>query len=193
MDNLLRDPVWNGITGIISIVALIIALRREDVDVMSLGLRFFLVLCRAMVGVLVLSPGQLLQRILVIIFAGGIPMVIEWWQYTSSNGLWPLRLGNSLVYAIFPGLVSSLIASTGRTFKISAQRAVISVIVTLILADAFLVISGYGGPISFDVVVSDLLSDIFGGVVVGLIIAFLVTIVNSAFEQQILGKDDQGS
>jgi hypothetical protein len=182
MTNLLRDPIWNGIAAIIAIVALVVAIRKENLDWISLTQRLVIVGSRALLGVIVLLPGIPVQYSISKIIEGGVPLLINAWQGAYDDMGLSGIVGVSLSFSFFPGFVSALIASTGNTLRQSIQRSVFTVMVTLTFADILNIMLGnndIGG------LPASIAYNIMGGIIAGPIIAYAVRLVDTAFSQSL--------
>ena len=184
MVELLRDPAWNGIAGIAAIIALIVAIWQEKRAIKILP-RTLIVIGRALIGILVISLGPFIQWSIQELFAGGMPSVLKFWRDLAIHDLaLNYFILGSFLYAIFPGTVTATISSS-RNNKNTVLRTSIAAIISVTITDiAFTFIHSLGGfdNFIFPSFLYSLLFNLVGGVIVGAIIAYLVSLYDKAFE-----------
>lgn len=183
MVDLLRDPVWNGIAAIAAIIALILAVQQEKRVANTLP-KILIVVGRAIIGILIIALGPSVQWCMEKLFAGGIPLVIKAWQSLGVSQLWNTFALASLVYAVFPGTVTAVIASPKSQNTI--LRTSIAAFITLSISDIFLIILDNLRAGFFLTIKSFLFSFLLnavGGFLVAIIIVYLVELYDKAFEK----------
>ncbi len=181
MLEILRDPAWNGIAGIAAIIALIVAVRQEKRVINTLP-RVFIVIGRAIIGILVISFGPSLQWFVEGLFAGGIPLVIQNWQSTVALYGWNAFALGGLFYSAFSGTATASIASSKK--KNAFLRTSIVAIITLILTDILIFTTNGGGIyliLGSRSFIFTIFSNVVGGFIAATIIFYLVRIYDNAF------------
>ena len=170
MIELLRDSAWNGISGLVAIIALIIVIRQDN-SLRPIGLKIIIGLGRATIGILAISLGAMLYLgIFDPLLGGGIRAIQMTWDVIGGTPI----VYSSFRYAIFPGSVTALVCSMSKNLWISTILATIVAIIGTTLADIWVAISTLGQAITVTVLLFPVLFNIVGGVIIGPVIALCV-------------------
>jgi hypothetical protein len=175
MLTVLRDPLWDGIAGIIALLALIVAISQSKTSKRTLVQQIAINVGRAILGILVFLPSVAIYLTLVSIIEGGIPLVMKNWEGIPFSRAFIY----SLNYAIFPGTITAIAASRGRSFNHSVSLAIVAAFISTSISDIYLNLSN--SEFNINQLLSALLANVIGGIVAGILIAYLVKIFNEAF------------
>ena len=177
--NFLEDPAWNGIQGIATLIALIIAIK-QDHSLHPIAIKIIIGLLKATIGVLLISTGPIIYHGLVnLLILGGVPAVVRFWKSILSSEFGGLShiVGMSLSYALFPGSVTAIFASMSKRLLPSMVIAVIVTFLSTTLYDivhSFLVATQ-----ASDTLLLGFFFNIIGSIIIGSIIALCIKAFDS--------------
>ena len=175
----LRDPIWNSISAIVAIIALIFAFYQDKRKIPNLN-KVIKSTGRILLGVMVFFIGPALEFTVFNIFRGGLPMAIDYWQMEITLGILERDMIRSLFFSIFVG--SIVVASIPKTTpKRPVLRTIFITIIALWITDVFFFIFRQNGtsPLIFAI-----FSDIVGGFIGGLIVLWSVKIYDENFDSK---------
>lgn len=154
--------LWQILSVSVAFGSLFIVIGRSIYQDRGVRLTHFRVLTYAVTGVLVIAWGPLLELSVWLALNRGLALA---WDYVATilveDCLCELRSG--LDFAILPGTLTGVLASTGPTLKQQLFRASLTAVLSLIFAD---VVTASGSRLLFSIA-----SDIIGGVLAALLIA----------------------
>jgi len=169
---LLRGPVWNGISAIVAFVSLIVAIWVERARLRSIHHRIFIAVTNLIVGVLILSVGFIVQPMIWFTLHYGI---VGAQAALTMYGSEPFNL---LMIGLLPGTVTAAIAASGNTLALKVRRGSIAAIVTLIIWDLAHILPSNAVP---ETLWFSMLSDVIGGILAGIIVGFAIDMVSKRF------------
>ncbi len=181
MLDFLRDPVWNGIAGVIAIIALAAAFIQEKKFITN-SKAMVLIAVKSLIGILIISLGPLIQLTVEALFSGGISDVEDLWRAISSN----YGFGKLFIYAIgfafFPGIITAIAASSGKNLKQGILRAIAAAFITTSVTDMII-----GGDI-FELVFAFIMN-MFGAIIAGSLIGYFIITLNKLSESGTISQD----
>ncbi len=172
----LRDPIWNSISAIVAIAALVIALYQDKRKYPSLS-KVFTAISRILLGILVFFIGVPLEFTVFHILRGGLPMAVTQWQYDATIGILQRDMLRSLFFSLFVGSIIVTSIPKDNSKKNKVQTTLVSII-ALWITDIFFFLFGQVGD---SPLILSLFSDVIGGFIGGMIVLWLARIYDDNF------------
>jgi hypothetical protein len=177
--NLLGSPIWTGIAALIALVSLFLTifLERERLKLRPLGQRLPFAIVNLLIGILIMSLGFILQPTISNVLQSGIRGGEHYlnWLLTQS----PFSI---LVFGLFPGSLTVAAISTGKTRLKRLRVGVIAAVVTLSVQDLIVTVIDQSPLSAF---LFDILSNIVGGILAGIIIGYFMDILSNWFDETV--------
>lgn len=176
--DMLRDPLWDGISAFLALLAIVLEMIIQRDRIRSYGLHLFTSIICAVAGIAIMSLGPLLSRMLYMSVMAGIPAM--WDEMTSGLAQFgSLVVYHGIFFGLFPGTVTAMAALSGRDRKQRIKRAIVTAVVSLMIVDTVQFMQESSGAMSSYLYA--LFTNLLGGPIAGYLIAIVAEVVTGIF------------